>query len=192
MQYNNKQSYKHFAEKKRRAGFSLIELVVTIALMGIVATFVISSYTDQMREQRHNVDTASLNQIDEQLRLLLTYDDIWREVSNRQDLFTGTEGQEDTLTLVFTGNKGTKNAEFITGDAIIRSNIGDVPIDAYLPLLQEGLIDSVGEKIKMTSSDHLNGTYTVTIVFGSSKISSVRGFKINNENIRISNEQTWS
>ena len=192
MQHNNKQSYKHLSEKKRQAGFSLIELVVTIALMGIVATFVISSYTDQMREQRHNVDTASLNQIDEQLRLLLTYDDIWREVSSHQNLLTGTSGQEDTLTLVFTGNKGTKNAEFITGDAIIRSNIGDVPIDEYLPLLQDGLIDSVGEKIKMESSDHLNGTYTVTIVFGGSKLSSVREFTINNENIRISNEQTWS
>lgn len=170
---------------KRKGGFTLIELVVTIAIMGILSVFVISSYTDTMREKRHEADTATLNEVNTQLNVLLTYEECWNEVLKEVD----TANKEDSLVIVFHCKGAGKHGIFNLADTTMEDEA--VKLSAQMPRLYNGLIETFGNTLEMESSDHLNGKYKVTCKFNSSQLSTVRDFTITHDNTIITGEQIW-
>ena len=58
---------------KDKRGLTLIELLVTIALVAIVSSFLIVSFTSSLEDQRQQADLASLNSIDLGLKQLYLY-----------------------------------------------------------------------------------------------------------------------
>ena len=175
-------------KKNQNKGFSLVELIVTVAIMGLVATFLVSSYTDQMREQRHQADTATLTEIDTQLKLLFTYDDVWEEV--QKNVIGDDPDKKDTLVIQFPCTPTSKAGEFILRNATV--NNATFTMESQLPVLYGHLRDTFGQSIKMSSSDHISGTYVVTCKFPGNQLSSVRGWTLSNESVIIKSEQIWN
>ena len=175
--------------KKRNAGFTLIELIVTIAILGIVSTLFISSYTDVMRQKRQEADTAVLNDLNSQLNILLTDVAIWDEVVD--ELAPSSANKVDTLYLTFVCTPYGKQGQFRLADTKIGRGTSGPLLSANMPFLYRGLVDTFGNTIKMESSDHRTGEYIVACKFNSEQLSSVREFTITNDNTQISGEQVW-
>lgn len=176
-------------KKNSTKGFTLVELIVTVALMSILSVLVISSYTKVMREQRHDADQATLNDLHYQLNILFTDVEIWDEVVD--ELEPNKTNKNDTLQLTFictpTGKKGT----FKLANTKVGNSTSGPALSAEMPLLYQGLIDTFGETITMESSDHQQGTYVVSCKFNSEQLSSVREFTITNDNTRITGQEDW-
>lgn len=173
--------------KNIKKGFSLIELIVTVAIMGIVGSFVVASYSDRMREQRHEADTAMLTDVNHQLELLFTYDDVWQEV--QQYLVGENIEQKDTLVLRFHCTSTDKAGQFIIRDTQV--NDRGESFDVLMPVLCGHLQSTFGQSIEMISSDHSSGEYIVTCVFQGKKISSVREWKVSNDYYTVTGVENW-
>jgi prepilin-type N-terminal cleavage/methylation domain-containing protein len=175
--------------KNSNKGFTLVELIVTVALMSILSVLVISSYTKVMREQRHDADQATLNDLNYQLSILFTDIAIWNEIVD--ELEPNKTNKNDTLQLTFvctpTGKKGT----FKLANTKIGNSASGPALSGEMPLLYQGLIDTFGDSITMESSDHQQGTYVVTCKFNSEQLSSVREFTLTNDNTRITGKEDW-
>lgn len=176
-------------KKKHNKGFTLVELIVTIAIMSILSVLAISSYTSVVREQRHDADTAALNDLNAQINLLFTNTEVWEEVLD--ELQPNKTNKNDTLQITFecapVGKKGT----FQLSRARVGSDGTGELLSNAMPILYRGLVDTYGEALEMKSSDHLQGTYVVTCKFNSEQLSSVREFTITNDNTRITGAQNW-
>lgn len=174
---------------KKNAGFTLVELIVTVALMSILAVLVISSYTKVVREQRHDADTAALTDLNYQISLLLNDAAIWDEVIDV--LEPNKTNKNDTLQITFVCTTAGKKGTFRFSETKIGNTESGPALSAEMPLLYRGLIDTYGETLTMESSDHQKGTYVVTCKFNSEQLSSVREFTITNDNTRITGQENW-
>lgn len=176
-------------KKKNNKGFTLVELIVTVAIMSILSVLVISSYTKVVRDQRHDADTAVLNDLNYQLNILFTDVEIWNEVLD--ELAPNKTNKNDTLKLTFICTAAGKKGQFQLSNTRIGESESGPKVSDKMPLLYRGLIDTFGETIVMESSDHQNGTYVATCKFNSEQLSSVREFTITNDNTRITGKENW-
>lgn len=175
--------------KKRNEGFTLVELVVTIAILGILSVLFISSYTDVIRSKRQEADTAVLNDLNSQLNILFTDAAIWDEVVD--ELSPSSVNKNDTLYLTFICTTSGKQGVFRLANTKVGKDSSGEALSSTMPLLYTGLIDTFGESLEMKSSDHKSGEYVVTCKFNSEQLSSVREFTITNDNTQITGQQNW-
>ena len=175
--------------RNSQMGFTLVELIVTVALMSILSVLVISSYTKVMRDQRHDADQATLNNLHYQLNILFTDVEIWNEVID--ELEPNKTNKNDTLYLTFVCTKTGKKGTFNLVNTKVGNSESGPPLSAEMPLLYRGLVDTFGDSIIMESSDHQIGTYVVACKFNSEQLSSVREFTITNDNTRITGQENW-
>lgn len=175
--------------KKHNQGFTLVELIVTVALMSILSVLVISSYTKVVRDQRHDADTAVLNDLNYQLSILFNDVAIWDEVLDV--LEPNKTNKNDTLQITFVCTPAGKKGTFRFSNTKIGNTESGPALSAEMPLLYRGLVDTYGESLTMESSDHQQGTYVVTCKFNSEQLSSVREFTITNDNTRITGQENW-
>ena len=176
-------------KNNKNKGFTLIELIVTVAIMSILSVLVISSYTKVVREQRHDADTATLNDLNYQLNILFTDIQIWNEVVD--ELSPNKNNKNDTLNITFVCTPAGKKGNFNLVSTKLGNSESGPALSAEMPMLYQGLKDTFGDKIVMESSDHQSGTYVVTCKFNSEQLSSVREFTITNDNTRIIGQQNW-
>lgn len=176
-------------KKNANGGFTLIELIVTVAIMGVLAVVAVSSYTDVMREKRHEADNAVLNDINTQLNLLFADEAVWEEVLD--ELEPNRNNKQDTLFLTFVCSPAGKKGVIRLANTAVGQTASGPKLNTEMPLLYQGLVDTYGDSITMESSDHQQGTYVVTCKFNSEQLSSVREFTITNDNTRITGAQDW-
>ena len=174
---------------KNNKGFTLVELIVTIAIMSILSVLVISSYTSVMREKRHDADNAVLNDLNYQLAILFTDEAIWDEVVD--ELQPNKTNKNDTLTLTFVCAPVNKKGVIKLVNTRVGASESGPALSAEMPILYQGLRDTFGDTLTMESSDHQNGTYIVSCKFNSEQLSSVREFTITNDNTQITGQQNW-
>ena len=68
-----------------KKGFTLIELIVTVAVLAILASVFVMSNLNAMEKQRKEADVVAMEQIDGYLKEILINEDIFDEIKNNQD-----------------------------------------------------------------------------------------------------------
>ena len=164
-------------KQNNKKGFSLIELVVTIALIAIAATFITASYLNTLEENRMEADMSQLNNIDNSLQQIMIYKDAFKEASQ---LVVDDNKLNFVFPLHYDQNSGKSmiiiSQAKLNGDDLNKTK-------AIYPHLKE----FIGDTIELTSSTYKHGEYKVTLEFDGVKLSSVRDYSISNDTISISN-----
>ena len=68
-----------------KKGFTLIELIVTVAVLAILASVFVMSNLNAMEKQRKEADVVAMEQIDGYLKEILINEDIFNEIKENQD-----------------------------------------------------------------------------------------------------------
>lgn len=167
--------------KTKNKGFTLIELVVTIAILAIVSATFAVSYTNVMEDQRKQSDFANLNQIDISIKQLYLYEDAFEEAKN-------TVYDDNKIKLTFpvtyddvesTSFIELEDAELINGDKFADE----------CPIAYKYLVDLVGERIDLQANSHKQGYYEILIEFNCAQVSEVRVPTITNDGIIVTSSE---
>ena len=138
-------------------GFTLVEVIVTIAVLIIASAILATSYTGIMEQQRVQADIEKLEKIDLAVYQILMRDDAFEDIKE-------CIANDSTLELSFVV---TKDLDGKTSCVEMQNaNIGNKG------LLRENcdvfyyyLVEYVGEAIELDSSKHGAGTYNVSVTF---------------------------
>ena len=183
-----------------KKGFTLIELIVTVAILAILSTVFVMSNLNAMEKQRKEADITAMEQVDSYLKEILLNDDVFNEIETNKDTIlesTATGQPANTLVLNFKVTKeGDDSYLFISnqGDTIstLKTN-GPLLLYQKCPVLYKYLVDyfdgsdSEPGKIKLTSANYKYGTYTVCIEFNTAQVSVNRPISISNDSVTITN-----
>jgi prepilin-type N-terminal cleavage/methylation domain-containing protein len=165
-----------------KGGFTLVELIVTIALMAIVASVVVSSYTNVLESQRMKADMSTLNHIDDSLKQILLYDDAFEDIKDHVY-------DDNKMKLTFYLSQDKTDSYINLSDTII--NIGtskEGKLDSACEVLYQYLVEYIGSDIiDLESSSYKFGTYEVYIEFNGAKVSDVRDYTITNDTLSVTN-----
>lgn len=185
--------------KLNKKGFTLIELIVTIAILAILSSIFVMSNLNSMENERRKADVVAMGQIDDYLKEALLKDDVFEEIEQKhKDLLEDNgSGKNDTLVLNFKiSTEGKDSFVYInkTGDTrtTIKKN-ETMLLNNECPVLYKYLCeffdgsDSTPGKIKLSSANYKYGTYTVYIAFNTAKVSSNRPMAISNDSVAITN-----
>ena len=170
-------------------GLTLIELIVTIAVMSVVSAMAFSTFSNSMEDQRKKTDMSMLNSIDTSLMQILMDDHVFEEIKN-------AKGRSEAESIIYEKNKmhlvfyakydsNTKKGSVSLADTEV--NGWGRKLENTCPTLYAYLVEYVGNKIDFTSRSYRNGTYVVNIAFNGAMVSELRGFTIVNDNIAITN-----
>ena len=180
-------------KKYNRKGFSLIELIVTVALMAIVTLVGIGTYTNLTEEKRMETDLTNLNNIDTTLKQILMNDDAFEEVKTHTIDAGVDENGKDlkkvTLSIRFKVRQSDadhKKPRIVLSDAILNNN-EMLPLETTCPITYEYLIGYIDDDIVLTSGNYLSGYYEITFEFNKIQVSEVREEVINNDVIITKN-----
>lgn len=183
-----------------KKGFTLIELIVTVAVLTILASVFVMSNLNAMEKQRKEADVVAMEQIDGYLKELLINEDVFNEIQNNQESILeapSPNAVKNKLVLNFTVTKdGDHGCLFIDDSGATMTKIGtgaNTPLYIKCPILYgylceyfDGDADSPG-KIQLTSANYKEGTYIVTVEFNAAQISANRPASISNDSISITN-----
>ena len=172
--------------KKNKFGLTLIELVVTIAVIAIASTILLSSYTTAMEKQRMAADMVTLSSIDTNLKQILLQDNIFDQLKMSSCL----GGDDNTMSLIFVIKTDSKGRGYVDLTVTKVYDSGRLLKDECKTLYDQ-LIMYVGDNgeptIYLSSASYKVGTYQVDIEFGKTTVSALRGPEINNDVIIITN-----
>lgn len=183
-----------------KKGFTLIELIVTVAVLAILASVFVMSNLNAMEKQRKEADVVAMEQIDGYLKEILLNEDVFDEITEKQETIleapTG-ETNKSILTLNFkVAKSGDDSYLFIDKFGKTASMIKKAQsLSLYdsCPTLYRYLVeyfdgdDANPGKIKLTSANYREGLYVVTIEFNTAKISENRPAAISNDSVTITN-----
>lgn len=164
-------------KENMKSGFSLIELLVTVAILVIASAALAASYMTTLEEKRMESDMSRLNDIDNSLQQVMIYKDAFKEASK---LVIDDNELNFVFPLHYDQNSG--KAMVIISQAEL-NGAGISTTKTIYPYLKE----FVGDTIELTSSTYKHGEYRVTLEFNGVKISSVRDYSISNDDITVTN-----
>lgn len=183
-----------------KKGFTLIELIVTVAVLAILASVFVMSNLNAMEKQRKEADVVAMEQIDGYLKEILINEDIFDEIKNNQDAIleqSADSNIKNTLILNFIVQKdGDNGCLFIDDSGTTMTKIGTgatMPLYAKCPLLYTYLCEyfdgteTEPGKIPLTSANYKEGTYVVKVEFNAAQISENRPSSISNDSVFITN-----
>lgn len=169
----------------KNKGMTLVELIVTIAILAVAAAVLGVSYTGVLEDQRMDADMARLNDIDNALLQVLLYDDAFDEVKKYID-DEGYVYAEDKITIVFPIEMdANKNSTVKVRNATINGT--GARLSSKCDKLTKYLIEYVGEEIDLDSTSYKRGSYSVCIQFNYAKVSFIRDPVINNDAMSATN-----
>ena len=167
---------------KDQRGLTLIELLVTIAILAIVSGMLITSYTNEMENNRKDADLTNLMRFDNAIKSSLMENEAFEQV--KDDVF---DYNKLTITIPVKQNpQNTKKGQADIEKAYLNGTESNLLQDSCA-ILYEYITDELGTKIDLQSSSYRKGTYTVRIEFGGTQVSEIREFEINNDTIDVSN-----
>lgn len=183
-----------------KKGFTLIELIVTVAVLVVLASVFVMSNLNAMEKQRKEADVVAMEQIDSYLKELLINEDVFDEIKSNQEsiLEAPSPGAiKNKLVLNFAVQKeGDNSCLFIDDGGTTMTKIGtgaNTPLYTKCPILYgylceyfDGDENNPG-KIPLTSANYKEGTYVVTIEFNAAQISANRPGSISNDSLSITN-----
>ena len=134
-------------KKTNNKGFSLIELIIVIAIMAVLVAIIAPNLTKYLGKSKDSTDTKNADEIESTLKTCITD----YEMDNG-DLISGTSG---TMTVKWTsaGLTSTSNTSF---DALINAEI-----DASKTKSKK---DS-SKYAEATITKNSSGTYTISVAF---------------------------
>ena len=134
-------------KKTNNKGFSLIELIIVIAIMAVLVAIIAPNLTKYLGKSKDNTDTKNADEIESTLKTCITD----YEMDNG-DLISGETGTM-TATWTSTGLTSTGNTTF---DALINAEI-----DASKTKSKK---DS-NKYAEATIAKNASGTYTISVAF---------------------------
>lgn len=191
--------FKERLNKNKNAGLTLVELVITIALLAIVGTFLVSSYSNTFEEKRMESDMVKMNSIDTTLNQIILEDEIFDEINA---LF---KNDYDAGSLIFNNgalrlrfkldmNSTTEDSSIVlstsTGacNVYVVKNSGSVQkMSECLPKTYNYLVERVGDSIDLESKSYKQGYYTVTVDFNYTQLTNVRKPTLADDSFNITN-----
>ena len=181
--------------KNDRKGLTLIELIVSLTILGIVAAFCIGTYFNLMTEKRKEVDLARLNALDASFAQILLQKDVFDEA---KQLLTDADGQifSNKLILVCPVRydlDATKPVVLLSDAKFIYEDPQRGEVQIATSQRTQGmyleLVNHIGkeEMIQLDSPFFAKGEYRVYIEFNYTQVASNRNKSITNDNIKITN-----
>jgi prepilin-type N-terminal cleavage/methylation domain-containing protein len=181
--------------KRDRKGLTLIELIVSLAILGVVSAFCITTYLNVMTEKRKEADLVKLSALDESFAQILLQKSAFNEA---KQLLTDEEGKifSNKLVLVcpiYFGSDVSKPVMRLSDATITYEDDtrGEVQIKTS-PQTEEiyaKLVNHIGkdETIQLDSMFFAKGEYRVYIEFNYTQVAANRNKSITNDNIKITN-----
>lgn len=101
--------------KNRSLGFTLIELMIVVAVIGILAAIAIPSYQDSIRKGKRAEGRAALTELLQQQERYMTQRNTYLAFSNTAGTTSPTSAA--TTFKVFSGDSSAKTAYYLSADA---------------------------------------------------------------------------
>lgn len=164
--------------RKNKKGFSLIELLIAVAVLGIVSAFMLSSYTGVLEEKRKETDMRTLNEIDQSLQQIYLYRDAFAEAE-------ANVINDNKIVIKFPLSVENKTSYVKLEEAKVNNT--DEYLKNKLPITYDYLINYLGDQLELTSASYIHGYYEVVVEFNMTKVSDVRLPALSNDTIIITN-----
>ena len=185
--------------KTKNAGLTLVELVITIALIAITSTFLATSYANTFEEKRMESDMVKMSAIDETLNQIILEDEIFDEINNlfKNNYKNNIIFQDGNMTLMFEVRMDnvTEESSVVLSDGSGVCNIyivgGDgtsmTRMSSPLPKTYSYLVERVGSEIKLESKTYKKGKYFVVVDFNYTQLTDVRKPTLADDSFTITN-----
>ena len=143
-------------KKSKKKGFTLVEALVTVTILGIVAAFLVPSFSSVSNDQKSKSDVTRIEHLSDQIGLVCSYQDAFDELTKLVD-------GSNQVTLKFPINKengkGTLDFTQVTlGDT-------NTKVSTLAPKTYAYFADLSQESIKFDAEEHRSGSVIVTIQF---------------------------
>ena len=145
-------------KKMNNKGFSLVELIVVIAIMGVLMVILAPQYLRYVEKSRLQKDNTAISELAENVKIALAEDDVYESVRNDSDVTVTVNGTQ----------YAASNDELADELKLTVGNPTDVKLTSrtYDKATVTLKIDTTTKVFKVTSEDiitKVDGTPTATV-----------------------------
>ncbi len=147
-------------KKRLNSGFTLMELMIVVAIIGILASIAYPAYTDSILKGRRAEGRTALAELLQQQERFMTQTNSYCAFSNSAGSTTAVSGCTSVPFKAFSGDNATKASYYLSADACPGATIADCVRVSAVPIKS----DPEAGTLQMLSSGTKNCTGTNTAV----------------------------